>query len=80
MKRTQQKLKAGIETEAIEGQLILCINGLLILLFYTTQDHVPRHVSTHSWLGYSITIVKVSYILSTSQSYRGIYSIEILYC
>lgn len=42
-------LKAEIETESIDG--------LLILVFSRTQDQVPRSVTSDSWMGHATSLL-----------------------
>ena len=48
----------GTATEAMEESFFLvCCHGSLSLLFYTTQDHLPRVGTTHSHLGTLTSII-----------------------
>jgi hypothetical protein len=74
-------LQAGADAEAMEGTVDwLAHHGLLGLLSYYIQDHQPRNGNTHDGLSppHQSLIKKMSYRPPTTQSYGGIFLIEVL--
>ena len=60
----------------------LALNGLLPILSYVTQDHLPRIGTNHSELGLPTSIINQENIptwVPTGQSGERIFSIEVLF-
>jgi hypothetical protein len=59
MKENQgRKLEAGADSETVVESSLLAPRGLLSLLSYRTQDHLPRGDTAHSELCPPISIVQ----------------------
>lgn len=77
--RESQELEAGAPAEAMEGAVYrLAPQGLLSLLFYTTQEHLWRVApDTENWtLRHQSLVKKTPPRLPTGQSYGGVSSME----
>lgn len=75
--RNSRQEPAGVNWNRDHG---LALHGLLSLLSYTTQAHLPRGGTSHSGLGLFTSIIcfkNCLIVLPTIQPDRGIFSIEV---
>lgn len=78
-----RNLKAGMDAENMDGCLLaywFALHVLFTLFSYKTQDHLPSNDTIHSEWGPPLTLPGEENTLTalpTSQSDRGIFSIEV---